>query len=353
MAESARHGLPFIASAQAQKHVTHNTALAKLDAMVQLSVLSATLTAPPGSPADGDAYVVAASATGAWAGQDGAVAVWDATSWAFYAPGNGWLAFDQDQDRVIYYTGSDWVPLPVGPDFTGKTLLADRLGIGGATPDATNTLAFLGTNILLNSLASIDATFNKAAPGDDASFTYKTGFSARALVGLLGNDDYTIKVSSDGVVYVEALKIHHDTGAVELPQNPKFSGFCNYDQYNAAGAWFRLDVNNARHNDQGALSGGIFTAPADGYFTFGAGIRHKTNGTTPTDISLGLSVNGAAPLPDHTARVGGVIDDDTSLAVTGLLKLSAGDTVEAQVFFGTNDAFVDADSNYFWGHGVP
>ena len=46
--------LPYILAAQAQKHVTHNEALRILDGLVHLSVLDRDLTAPPGSPGDGD-----------------------------------------------------------------------------------------------------------------------------------------------------------------------------------------------------------------------------------------------------------------------------------------------------------
>ena len=49
--------LPLIDAAQAQKHVTHNEALRLLDALVQLAVESRTLTAPPGSPAEGACYI--------------------------------------------------------------------------------------------------------------------------------------------------------------------------------------------------------------------------------------------------------------------------------------------------------
>ena len=62
--------LPYVMASQAQKHVTHNEALRLLDGLVQLSVLDRHLTAPPGSPADGDRYIVAAGATGDWAGWD-------------------------------------------------------------------------------------------------------------------------------------------------------------------------------------------------------------------------------------------------------------------------------------------
>ena len=60
--------VPWILAAQAQKHVTHNEALRLLDGLVQLSVLDRDLTTPPGSPADGDRYIVASGGTGSWAG---------------------------------------------------------------------------------------------------------------------------------------------------------------------------------------------------------------------------------------------------------------------------------------------
>ncbi len=62
--------LPYLLAAQAQKHVTVNEALRLLDGLVQLAVLDRHLTTPPASPADGDRYIVASGATGAWAGWD-------------------------------------------------------------------------------------------------------------------------------------------------------------------------------------------------------------------------------------------------------------------------------------------
>ena len=53
---------------QAQKHVTHNEALTLLDTLCQASVIDKDLTTPPGSPAEGDCYIVAATGTGAWTG---------------------------------------------------------------------------------------------------------------------------------------------------------------------------------------------------------------------------------------------------------------------------------------------
>jgi hypothetical protein len=68
--------LPYIAAAQAQKHVTHNEAIRALDAVVQLSVLDRSLTSAPGTPGECDRHIVAAGSTGAWSGHDFEIAAW-------------------------------------------------------------------------------------------------------------------------------------------------------------------------------------------------------------------------------------------------------------------------------------
>ncbi|MGC1467553.1 MAG: DUF2793 domain-containing protein [Pseudolabrys sp.] len=65
MTDTTNLGLPCIEAAQAQKHVTHNDALRILDALVQLAVLDRDLSVPPGSPAEGQRWIVKATGTGA------------------------------------------------------------------------------------------------------------------------------------------------------------------------------------------------------------------------------------------------------------------------------------------------
>lgn len=79
-------GLPCIMPAQAQKHVTHNEALRRLDALVHLAVASGDLAAPPPEPAPGERHIVAAGATGLWAGHDGEIAAWLDGAWSFSRP---------------------------------------------------------------------------------------------------------------------------------------------------------------------------------------------------------------------------------------------------------------------------
>lgn len=68
MSDTTRLALPYLAAGQAQKHVTVNESLRRLDALVQLSAVSATTTAQPASPSDGDIYLLPTGKTGAtWA----------------------------------------------------------------------------------------------------------------------------------------------------------------------------------------------------------------------------------------------------------------------------------------------
>jgi len=98
-------------------------------------------------------------------------------------------------------------------------LTAQHLGLGGATADSYNRVSVNTPALLFNNAgAGIEATVNKAAAANDAAFAFKTGFSARALFGLLGSDDFSVKVSPDGSAFVEAIRIDRTNGRVELPE---------------------------------------------------------------------------------------------------------------------------------------
>ena len=73
-----------------------------------LSVKDRDLATPPGSPASGATYIVAASPTGAWAGQAGKVAVWTGSAWVFGTPRVGWIAYIEDEQKLTAYKVGGW-----------------------------------------------------------------------------------------------------------------------------------------------------------------------------------------------------------------------------------------------------
>ena len=362
MPDSPNLILPYIQASQAQKHITHNEAIKLLDGIVQLGVLSRIVAAPPGSPVDGDRYIVASGATGLWAGWDLNVAFFVDGAWVRLIPRVGWIAYSVADTAFYSWNGSAWVAFggggggggPTFPDntfgitgsadatkiarfevdgfttattrtftlpntsstlavlaatqtFTGSTTFsgtfdvsaataslgtstgtstanvgtgatttgvtktvnlgtaglsgsttvvnigsavagalgslvinsptvtfassvsaiamaaanvsAKWLGLGGATADATNRLSINTPAVLLNNAgSSIDMTFNKNAVGNDASLSFKTGFSTRGLVGLLGDDDLTFKVSPDGSTFYTGFLVKATDGRPEFPQ---------------------------------------------------------------------------------------------------------------------------------------
>ena len=221
MSETPRMGLPLMQAAQAQKHVTHNEALVVVDALAHLYLLDRDLAAPPPSPVDGDAYLVASGASGDWAGQDGKIAYLIDAAWRFHAPFKGLRALIEDEPALLHYDGAAWV------DFS--TLLSLQnvplLGVG-TTADATNPFSAKLNNALLTAKYAAEAgdgslriKANKEAVGNTAAYLFQTDYSGRAEFGLIGNDDFTIKVSPDGSAWVDALRIDKTTGEVRHAQN--------------------------------------------------------------------------------------------------------------------------------------
>jgi uncharacterized phiE125 gp8 family phage protein len=108
MTDNARLKLPAIEAAQAQKHVTHNEALALLDAFVQLAVESRSVTSPPGSPGAGDCYVVPSGTTGSWSGSDHSLALFSGSGWIELDPPAGTRAYVKDERQCIVFADGIW-----------------------------------------------------------------------------------------------------------------------------------------------------------------------------------------------------------------------------------------------------
>ncbi|MFL6689723.1 MAG: DUF2793 domain-containing protein [Alphaproteobacteria bacterium] len=204
-----RVALPLLAAAQSQKHVTHNEALLELDALVATVILDRDLSTPPSTPADGNTYLVKATGTAAWAGQDGKVAYAIDGGWRFYAPFEGLSAYVADETKLIFYNGSAWV------DFVSAVPLENvpMLGVNAAA-DSSNKLTVASAAVLFNNIgAGVQAKLNKNASADTASLLYQTNFSGRAEIGLTGDDNFHFKVSPDGSTFYEALILNRNTGS--------------------------------------------------------------------------------------------------------------------------------------------
>jgi hypothetical protein len=108
MVRTAQLDLPLVLPAQAQKHVTVNEALCRLDAVAQLRVLSSTIQNPP-EAAEGASFLVPAGAVDVWAGKAGQIAVRSNGGWVFLLPRVGWRVWDESRDGASMFDGTGWI----------------------------------------------------------------------------------------------------------------------------------------------------------------------------------------------------------------------------------------------------
>jgi uncharacterized protein DUF2793/C1q domain-containing protein len=327
--------MPYIAASQAQKHVTHNEALRVLDAVVQLSVIDRDLSTPPTTPADGDRYIVGPSATGAWATHDGEIAAWQDNSWIFHAPKEGWISWIDDENVALGYDGTVWAGIVTGASVNPTSLV----GVN-ATADATNRLSVVSPATLFNHDGNgHQLKINKNTAADTASILYQSGFGGRAEIGLVGDDDFTFKVSPDGSTFFSGLVIDKDTGIVTQPNKPQFmvdggalptatSGTFNLGQ----GKTPSLDIGN--HFDAVA---GEFVTPIQGNYFFEA--QMISSGLTTHNLQI-LFAKNSVSVGIRTLNYLNVFTTSSNMLRIALAK---NDRIAAQV------VFANSASSGVWG----
>jgi hypothetical protein len=113
--------------------------------------------------------------------------------------------------------------------------------------------------LLNNAGASMRATINTAASTDDASLTWQTGFSTRALGGLLGTNDWQIKVSPDGATFYDAMIADRTFGRVRFPVGLALDALAS-DPASPSDGWLWF---NSAAGQMRARLGGITRSLAD------------------------------------------------------------------------------------------
>jgi hypothetical protein len=163
-----RLALPYILAQQAQKEVTHAAALNRLDALVQPVVQQVGLNAPPGSPADGQCWIIGTSPTGAWAGQANRLVQRIGGAWLFHAPFVGLVAFDAATLSQRVWNGSAW------------TLLSPRILEASVTYDPPSLAAGEGVTTTVTVTGAALGDFSRASFGVDLQSVTLTAWVAAA-----------------------------------------------------------------------------------------------------------------------------------------------------------------------------
>jgi hypothetical protein len=134
-------GATDLVAAQAIPETTVNETVRRLEqGAAWFQFKDRDLATPPGSPADGDCYLVATSGTGAWSGHDGKVAYYQTgTGWLFITPREGMGAGVQDENAAVVFLGGSWATVTTG----GVSLTMASTVTQSGAPVATS-VGFLG-----------------------------------------------------------------------------------------------------------------------------------------------------------------------------------------------------------------
>lgn len=194
MPNTPNASIPYVPEGTLDPAAGLNLSLNVIDALLQTRVISMSETEPPVTNADGDMYIVAAPATGAWAGKENWLAryVAEGEFWQFYEPGVQVSIVVNDEDGILYVYDS----LSSPPGWTQVQ------GGGGGATQAEIGLFFPGgppasNQLLAKYIASRDMTF----PADFAGSVGHVGTNPT------GAFDMTVSVggATVGIVTVDTL----------------------------------------------------------------------------------------------------------------------------------------------------
>ena len=223
--QTPRLNLPLIIANQAQKHISLNESLMRLDVLVQARILSRTISVQPTSPNDGDCYMIPMGASGTdWTALSADTLVrFESGFWESQIIPNGAVFYVEDERGYVLKTASGWARLETTMSgFDGLK----QLGLG-TTSDATNPFSAMLNNALLaaspvsgGGSGDVRLKLSKSTLSNTASVLFQDNFSGRAEVGLIGNDALGFKISTNGSSFTEVLTLTANGNVGIGTQNP-------------------------------------------------------------------------------------------------------------------------------------
>ncbi|MDQ3565724.1 MAG: DUF2793 domain-containing protein [Pseudomonadota bacterium] len=167
--------LDEISSSQSQKETTHNAALRQIEGRM-VRAKDRDLTTPPGSPANGDTYIIPSGATGVWSGKTNQIAHFYGGAWVYWVPIEGVRLWLMDEDLEYAFDGTNWVVnagAGLTPPFTDTTAVvkgsADatkkiRFEVDGLTTATTRVLTVPDADMTLGDNVYLAGSMYNGAP---------------------------------------------------------------------------------------------------------------------------------------------------------------------------------------------
>lgn len=206
---------------------------------------------PPGSPSEGDRYLIDTSPTGAWVGHAEEITEYIDGAWEFFTPNEGWAVFIEDVDLLEVYNSTAWVAFGsaidhgalagLGDDDHTQYLLVDGTrAMSGAldmgSNDIDNAGSITATSAIVNELDSSIETPSSVSGSRSVDTEYQNTNSHNLFVSAIFRSDGTQEIAvnfdigntSGALVTVDQIQVHAEdltepfvgtVGPVEVPVN--------------------------------------------------------------------------------------------------------------------------------------
>lgn len=345
MTQTNRLKVSYLAPSQALKNITINEAFQKIDHLTQISVVARDVGVEPVDPKKGEAYILPLNATGGnWATAEvGALGFYD-QGWHFTIPQEGFQVWVESEQSALVFSNGNWIALPV--------TTASKLGVNTG-PNDTNRLSVKSDAELLTHDDVTPGTgdarklINKKSTAHTASVVFQNDYQGKVELGLMGEDAFAIKTSTDGVQFNTAIRISLDEDKLELFHPLKVN---NSDVLsNADKPVFVANIASAgtSYLDNGLIdlstsldSHSGFDATKNAFITPVSGIYFVQVGIVIRSVSSGVTIVRLRAFKNETIgqSVSAVTADAniTTVNDSSLLQLQAGDEITLRTTF--NDA---------------
>lgn len=198
MNETTQLKLPLLQASQAQKHVTVNAALMRLDGLAQLRLQSASTTLPPAVVVDGSCWFVPSGAVNGWAGKAGQIAIGDNGGWVFLVPQVGWRAWIVDTATDALWDGTTWQPplMAASPSGAASKMqvleFAHAIATGAADTTSTqipaNAMIFAVSAQVITTITGTLTSWSFGIEGSESQFGSGLGLGQGSYcTGILGS----------------------------------------------------------------------------------------------------------------------------------------------------------------------
>lgn len=281
-----------------------------IDFWLNPSVKTMATTAPPGSPADGDAYIIPAGATGAWAGKTNQIARWTTDlvtpAWEYFTPKAGWGSVYNQADSGNYiYSGSAWAAAG-----GGSTVVADNglFQYVSATQcilkqDGGDSIWINGTN---RQISSSGVTISNASLAANTNYYAYASWNGTAVVLELSTTAYT--KATNGVPQKTGDATRTLVGGLRTNASSQFTYAA--DARNVR-SWFRRQNEMGWSRPGGSPTGTSSATPSEASTTWRVGFFIWA------DEKAQIFVTGAMTNSTGQAILNVYLDGITDIGITG------------------------------------